>query len=373
MAGIYIHIPFCKTRCRYCDFFSTTLLEKRNEYVDALCKELIIRNSYLAPSNIETIYFGGGTPSLLNEEQLSTILEHIRTHFSVSPSAEITLEANPGDLTEKRLEALKNIGFNRLSIGIQSFHNQTLQLIGRRHQAEEAEDVVRSAQRAGFENISIDLIYGLPGQTLTDWKEDIEHAIGLNVQHISAYCLSYEENTPLMRMLRDGLIEEADEDTENNMYDYLVEQLARAGYEKYEVSNFSRLGMHSRHNSGYWNATPYIGLGAGAHSYDGKSRQWNIANLDVYIKGVANESNYYEKEELSDIDRYNELIMLSLRTCCGLDIGMLSKQQQQHCLQQAQKYLANGQLVQKNNRLVATQEGTHILNRVIADLMIDKE
>lgn len=291
MAGIYIHIPFCKSRCKYCDFFSTTMLEMREKYIMALVQEIEQRKNYLPTKDIYTIYFGGGTPSLMEVTQLETVLQAIYNNYNVEKGAEITLEANPGDLTAEKLQALRKMGFNRLSIGIQSFSNEMLQRIGRRHTAEQAISAVQLARDAGFNNMSIDLIYGLPGQTMENWKEEVTHAIALDVEHISAYCLSYEEGTPLTQMLHKGEILEIDEDIENQMYDYLVNTLKTNGLRRYEVSNFCKDNYYSQHNSSYWNNTPYIGLGAGAHSYNGLSRQWNISNLKSYIDGVIDNGN----------------------------------------------------------------------------------
>lgn len=376
MAGIYIHIPFCKSRCAYCDFFSTTMLEKRKEYVSALVQEA--KNRVNENYDIQTIYFGGGTPSLLDTEDVQIVLDtllHIGRHSTdTRPTLdkEITLEANPGDLTQEKLEELHKIGINRLSIGIQSFNDKQLRLIGRRHTADEAKKAVQMAQNAGFDNISIDLIYGLPNQTMHDWKSEIEEALQLNIQHISTYCLSYEEGTLLTRMLNQGRITATDEDTENEMYDYLVQTLVKNGFEHYEVSNFCKPGKHSQHNSSYWNGTPYIGLGAGAHSYDGqKTRRWNISDIDIYIQGITKNIPQFETETLNEIEQYNEQIMLGLRTRNGLQLSTFTEEQQKHICKTAETYLQKKQLVQIDDRIIATLNGIHILNRIIEDLMME--
>lgn len=370
MAGIYIHIPFCKSRCKYCDFFSTTMMEKREEYTHALVREIEQRCDYLPSKQISTIYFGGGTPSLMEEKQLEMVLQTIRSKYDVEADAEITLEANPGDLTEEKLLVLHQIGFNRLSIGIQSFHDEMLKTIGRRHTSEQAISAVSMARKVGFNNISIDLIYGLPGQSLDEWQQEVEQAIALHVEHISAYCLSYEEGTVLTKMLKKGVIQEVDEDIENQMYDYLVSTLEMSGICRYEVSNFCKRNHHSRHNSSYWSNTPYLGLGAGAHSYNGTSRQWNFSDLDAYLKAVNMNGTYFDREELSEDDIYNETIMLSLRTKWGIDLAKLSKRQLQICQTAAQPYIEKKLLIQNDNHIIATQQGIHILNRIIEDLMI---
>lgn len=369
MAGIYVHIPFCASRCAYCDFFSTTQLEKRKAYVQALIREMDLRSHYLPSNKIKTIYLGGGTPSQLTNKQIQQLLYAIRSHFIEDSETEITLEANPGDLTKERLIDLRSMGINRLSIGIQSFDDSKLRLIGRRHTAEEARDVVRAAKNVGFDNCSIDLIYGLPGQSLDQWKEEVHQALALNVDHISAYCLSYEEGTKLTKMRNNGSIFEVDEDVENEMYDYLVNTLKINGFEKYEVSNFARDNKYSQHNSSYWNDTPYLGLGAGAHSYDGQSRQWNVSSLSDYLLGIEKGEGYFEREELTDTDRYNEKIMLSLRTSAGLALNLLTEDEAAYVRSQLTPYINNGCVCVQDGRVVVSLQGTHILNRIIEDLM----
>ena len=371
MAGVYVHIPFCESRCKYCDFFSTTRLERRDTYVNAVAKEVELRKNYLPSQNIHTVYFGGGTPSMLSVEQMGRIMTELRKCYVFDEDAEITTEANPSDIDEEKLRGWRDLGLNRLSIGIQSFQDAQLKQIGRRHNAEQARKAVRLAREAGFENISIDLMYGLPGETLEAWKEDVEEALKLDVEHVSAYCLSYEEGTPLTRALRRGEIEEVDEETENAMYDYLTERLARAGIERYEVSNFAKRGYESQHNSSYWNGTPYLGLGAGAHSYDGKTRQWNVSDLEQYVRGVENGETYFEREVLTENDLYNEYVMLKIRTRDGVELSKVPRSMQDVCKGVAKIYGESGKLRMENgDRLVATQEGIHILNRIIEDLMI---
>ena len=374
MAGIYIHIPFCKSRCKYCDFFSTTHLEKRAQYVVALLEEWRMR-AHEVKKPIHTIYIGGGTPSMLDDSSLQMIIEAIRRESSLNSTAilgtlqddeaklqEITMEANPGDITLERAQAWRRMGINRLSIGVQSLDDELLQLIGRRHTAEQARKAVAAAQAAGFDNISIDLMYALPSQTMEQWQKDVAEALQMDVQHISTYGLIYEEGTVLMTMLDHGVIEAVDEDTEMQMYDYLVEQLAANNFEHYEVSNFALPNRQSRHNSSYWNNTPYIGLGAGAHSYDGQVRQWNISDLDTYIAQAMAHQLQPEKEVLSEEQRHTERVMLGLRTNRGIGIDEIDRSK-------AQPYIAQGMLIEKDNRIVATTKGYHILNRIIEDLI----
>ena len=374
MAGIYIHIPFCKSRCKYCDFFSTTHLEKRAQYVAALLEEWRMR-AHEVKEPIHTIYIGGGTPSMLDDSSLQMIIEAIRRESSLNSTAiseplqgdeamlqEITMEANPGDITLERAQAWRKMGINRLSIGVQSLDDELLQLIGRRHTAEQARKAVAAAQAAGFDNISIDLMYALPSQTMEQWQKDVAEALQMGVQHISTYGLIYEEGTVLMTLLDHGVIEAVDEDTEMQMYDYLVGQLAANNFEHYEVSNFALPNRQSRHNSSYWNNTPYIGLGAGAHSYDGQVRQWNISDLDTYIAQAMAHQLQPEKEVLSEEQRHTERVMLGLRTNSGIGIDEIDRSK-------AQPYIAQGMLIAKDNRIVATTKGYHILNRIIEDLI----
>ena len=358
MAGIYIHIPFCKSRCAYCDFYSTTELPLRTRYVDALIHEYELRKHELSEP-VRTIYIGGGTPSQLRTDDLARLLQTLPT----AEVEELTLEANPQDVTPEKLQGWLDAGVNRLSIGIQSFHNRTLRRLGRRHDAPAARRAVEMAKEYGFKNISIDLIYATPEQTLEEWKEDILDALALDVPHISTYCLMYEEGTPLYDLLKQGRVQELDEDMVNTMYGMLCEALRAAEYKHYEVSNFALPGFESRHNSNYWNDTPYLGLGAGAHSYDGNVRRANNPDLLAYLSASMNDEVPHIDEILTESDRYNEQIMLGLRTSNGVAIT-------EQRLKDAQRYIEQGLLVKDNGRLRATQKGLNILNRIIEDLMI---
>lgn len=372
MAGIYVHIPFCVTRCAYCDFFSTTDVGKKDLYVCALQKELAMRTDYLPRHTaVRTIYFGGGTPSLLETDAVDTLLHAISKYYNISDDVEITLEANPGDLTETCLRTLRSLGVNRLSIGIQSFHDDLLRLMKRRHDAQGALQCVKLAQTCGFRNISIDLIYALPTQTLSQWQTDLRIAAGLGIQHISTYCLSYEPQTQFGKMLAEGKLKETGDDLANEMYETGIVELAKAGFRQYEVSNFCLPDFHSRHNSAYWNNVPYLGIGAGAHSYDGSSRQWNVADLDKYLMGIQTSVLPCEREVLGRNDLYNERVMLSLRTDQGLLLSDLSQDERTYCLQHAGDDLKRGLLVLKDgNRLVASLRGMEVLNRIIENLII---
>lgn len=359
MAGLYVHIPFCKKRCLYCDFFSTTLLERRDEYVDALLKEIRMRREE-AGEPIRTIYIGGGTPSTLDPTAIRRILDTIGTQ----DAEEITMELNPGDATPAYMASIRAAGINRLSIGIQSFQDELLQLIGRRHNAEQAAEAIRMAQQVGFDNLSIDLIYALPGQTKKQWEADIHTALQSGVQHISTYGLMYEEGTALTNMLEKGQIQPMDEEDENAMYDRLCEHLEQAGWKHYEVSNFALPGYEAKHNSSYWDGTPYIGVGAGAHSYLPPVRSWNPDNLDAYMDGIKQGTLVREHETLTATDLYNERIMLGLRTCRGIPKQDVQNDYSIHVEAGLLRETEDG-------RLVATRQGLHILNRIIEDLMTE--
>lgn len=335
--------------------------------MDALIAEWHDRQKEITEP-VETIYIGGGTPSTLSVEAIGRLCEEImkkpNNHglFKSPVLQEITIEANPGDITPEKAQAWRAIGINRLSIGIQTFNDQLLQLIGRRHTSEEARQAVIVAQAAGFDNISIDLIYALPGQTLEQWQSDVVQALELGVQHISTYGLIYEDGTVLTTLLENGVIEAVEEDVEMQMYDYIVETLTENGYVHYEVSNFALKGRESIHNSNYWNDIPYIGLGAGAHSYNCKQRQWNISELDTYIKQALAHNLQPEIETLTDEQHHTEQVMLKLRTNRGVSQTLVNKTV-------AEKYIDQGLLVKKGGNIVATTKGFHILNIIIENLL----
>ena len=375
MAGVYIHVPFCQSRCAYCDFYSTTLLAHREAYVDAVCHELQHRLHELKGETIKTLYFGGGTPSTLTIEELKRILESIfhlsSIHFQLE---EITLEANPDDLTEEYVQGLRTLPINRVSLGIQSFHDRTLRLVGRRHTAQEAIDAVHRLQQAGLTNISIDLIYGLPGETLTDWAYSLDQAIALGVKHISAYHLTYEEGTRLWRMQEQGIVSPIDEEQSVQSFELLREKLLAAGYEHYEISNFALPGFHSHHNSSYWQGIPYLGIGPGAHSYDGRNRRWNLGNLTHYIATPQGEDVPHEVEHLTTDERYDERIITELRTARGINLAQLmadfGEPYHTHCLQAATPYLERGQLLlTPDEHLRLTPESILISDAVMRDLL----
>ena len=401
MAGIYIHIPFCRSRCIYCGFYSTTALDLRQRYVDALCREMEIRGtghliSGQSPDQgpvppISTIYLGGGTPSQLTFDQLRQLFIYINKVYPLTSKKEITIEVNPDDVTDEYAAALRQLPVNRVSMGIQTFDDQRLRFLHRRHTARQAIETVSILRAAGIRNLSIDLMYGFPGETLSDWQSDIDSALSLNVEHISAYCLMIEEGTPLHRMLQHNgdcpLCEQrselqgdcpqcVDEETERQMYYTLIDRLTAAGYEHYEISNFARPGFRSRHNSSYWNGTPYIGLGAAAHSYDIQSRSWNIADINAYIEGIERGERLFEEELIDDDTRYNDAVTVGLRTCEGIDLNTLPKKYRDYCIKNARRYLDDGLLELSvvgnltSPTLHLTRRGLFVSDMVMSDLMM---
>ena len=373
MAGIYIHIPFCKQRCNYCAFYSTTLYNIREKYVDALCKEIVLRKEYAGSAPIGTIYFGGGTPSTLTMEQLQKICGTIYSTHSVSPTAEVTIECNPDDLTPDFLAQLKQLPFNRISMGVQSFNDTQLKRLGRRHNAQKAREAVHNAREAGYNNISIDLIFALPGSTITEWEHDLDSAIALHPDHLSAYNLTYEEGTPLYRALERGDFAELSEEENIEQFQMLITKMKEAGYRHYEISNFALPGCESSHNSSYWNDTPYIGCGAAAHSYNGTSRQWNIADIQEYIKGMESNNPNFEIEELTEEERYNDTILTRLRTADGLPLEWMKEKfcdrLNRHMQRAAEKEIALGNLKEENGHLSLTEKGIFISDAVIRELI----
>lgn len=373
LAGLYLHIPFCRRKCAYCDFYSKAQPQLIKPYVDALCREMEAHKDYIdecQANSLRSIYFGGGTPSLLQASEFQQIFQTIEKHFDLSRCEEITLEANPDDLSEAYLASLRDLPFNRLSIGIQSFNDRELAFIKRRHNAQEAIAAVQRAQAAGFRNISIDLMASLPFQTLESFADSIAQAIALKPQHISAYLLGLEPDVPLSKSLAAGLWKECDEETSIAMYDMLCQQLTAAGYEHYEISNFALPGHRSRHNSAYWSGLPYLGLGPSAHSYNGRTRRWNAADLKAYIAGEQD----YEEEHLSLNDRFNDLILTRLRTCEGLNLNqleeMFGKTWKDDCLKNAKPFIEIGQMQQKDEQLRILPSAYALSDNIIRELLV---
>lgn len=373
MAGIYIHIPFCKSRCIYCGFYSTTLLGLRKKYINAVCREMELRKNYIREP-FSTIYLGGGTPSLLDEAELTQLFLYINNVYDVDRNAEITMECNPDDITPEFTNMLSRLPINRVSMGAQTFADSRLRILHRRHSSDEVKHAVKLLREAGIKNISIDLMFGFPDESLSQWKEDISAALALNVEHISAYSLMYEEDTPLWKMLDTGKVKEIDEELSLTMFKELVCQLTDAGYEHYEISNFARPGYRSRHNSSYWHQVPYIGLGAAAHSFDLNSRQWNAADLKLYIEEINNGIIPMEREELDNDTTFNDIITTALRTSDGIDLNAmetrLGKRYRNTLISAAGKHIEQELLEIRHDRLRLTSEGIFISDMVMSDLMI---
>lgn len=373
MAGIYLHIPFCKTRCIYCDFYSTTRSDLKGRYVQALCQELSMRRKYLKGEKVETVYFGGGTPSQLEKKDFELIFGTIEQEYGLDFCQEITLEANPDDLTQEYTYMLSTLPFNRISMGIQTFDDATLKLLKRRHSSKTAIEAVSRCREAGFQDISIDLIYGLPGETKERWDNDLSQAICLDVEHISAYHLTYEEDTPIFNMLKQHQIKEVDEDSSLLFFTLLIDRLQNAGYEHYEISNFCRPGKYSRHNTSYWKGIPYLGCGPSAHSFDGVTREWNVSSIDLYIKGIEENQRVFETEYLDMTTRYNEFIITTIRTVWGTPIEKLKlefgNEWWEYCLKMATPYLKNGKLEIHDNTLRLTRDGIFISDSIMSDLL----
>lgn len=372
MAGLYIHIPFCKSRCIYCAFYSTTLLTQRQQYVEALCTEIATSDERRAAgTDISTIYLGGGTPSQLTTTQLQQVFEAIYQHFNVIADAEITIEANPDDVTEEWAKGLALLPVNRVSMGAQTFDDKRLRWLHRRHTARQVAMAVERLRQCGISNISIDLMYGFPAETLQDWERDIDAALALNVEHLSAYCLMVEEGSELFRRIETGAERfELSEETERKMYERLIDRLTEGGYEHYEISNFARKGYRSRHNSSYWNDTPYIGIGAAAHSYDGRRRMWNVADLSEYIRRTQEGLSATEdSEEITGWTRYNDRVTVALRTREGLDLRQLTEEERQYCKTTARRFLDDGLLQLEDHHLHLTRRGLFVSDMVMSELM----
>lgn len=372
MAGIYLHIPFCRQACHYCNFHFSTSLARKNDFISALLKEIPLRKDYLEGESVETVYLGGGTPSLLAAEEIESILDALRSQFPLAAGAEITLEANPDDITVMRLGAWRQAGVNRLSIGVQSFFEEDLRWMNRAHSATQALDCIRQAREAGFDNLSIDLIYG--GPTLPDarWQQNVERAIGLGIPHLSCYALTVEPRTALDTLIRRHAMADVSPDDQARQFLLLMDWMAGAGYEHYEISNFALPGHRSRHNSAYWQGKKYLGLGPSAHSYDGVSREWNIANNARYI---AEPGLIGEKEVLTVEQRLNEYIMIALRTVEGIDLRVMAErfgvQRAEEVRRRAEIYVRKGHLRLTGERVHLTREGKLLADGIAADLFFE--
>lgn len=373
MAALYIHIPFCAKRCLYCDFFSNTEMNYKTPYLDALVREMEARKAYLEGEALDTIYFGGGTPSQLSPADFDRLFEAIDRHFDASRCSEITLEANPDDMTADYVAALGRLPFNRISMGVQSFDETDLRFLNRRHTAGQAIRAVELCRKNGIGNLSIDLMYGLPGQTLSGWEANLRQALALDVPHLSAYHLIYEEGTALYRLKEAGKVRPVTEETSLRFFTTLIDTLAKAGYLHYEISNFARPGCFSKHNTAYWTGRKYLGLGPSAHSYNGIEREWNVASLTDYLKGIATGRPALEKEPLDARTRYNDYILTGLRTMWGIDLAAIQQQfghaMRLYCERQAASYVAQDLLTRNGNVLTLTKAGIFISDGIMSDLM----
>jgi len=376
LAGIYLHIPFCKQACHYCNFHFSTSLRHKNELVAALLNEITLSvDSFpaIGAEPVETIYFGGGTPSLLASEELQQLLAAVHRQYNVAPGAEITLEANPDDINSDKLIGWKAAGINRLSIGVQSFFEEDLLWMNRAHNAKQALQSLQEA-RALFDNITIDLIYGTPGLTDERWKTNVDTAITLGIPHLSCYALTVEPKTPLQKMIRLHKMQDVDSDQQSQQFLLLMKWLEQAGYEHYEISNFAKPGFRSRHNSAYWQGKKYIGLGPSAHSFDGESRWWNVANNQRYIQSIAESKIPFEKEVLTNEQRLNEYIMISLRTKEGINMERLEipgwSGYKKDIVRAAKKYLDNGLIQTDGAFLSLSNQGKLLADGIAADLFV---
>ena len=373
MPGIYVHIPFCRSRCIYCGFYSSTALGMRHAYTKAVCREMELRKDYIH-GEFSTVYIGGGTPSQLDAHDIECLFHHIYKVFNVAGDAEVTMECNPDDITPDFAGMLGGLPVNRVSMGVQTFSDARLRFLRRRHGADDAWRAVKTLRQAGISNISIDLMFGFPREPLDDWLTDIDHALSLGVEHISAYSLMYEEGTPMYEMLQRGKIKETDEELSLAMYDALADRLKAEGYEHYEISNFARPGFRSRHNSSYWRQEPYIGLGAAAHSFDLRSRQWNTADLNAYVEAVSQGRIPAEREELDARTTFDDIVTTALRTREGIDTDYversLGQKYKDHLASEAAPFIAQGLMEQDGASLRLTRRGIYISDSIMSSLMM---
>ena len=374
MSGIYLHVPFCKSKCAYCNFFSLVTEKKVDDYVEALKKEIVDRRSYLGDELVETIYFGGGTPSLLPTKYVEEILELLNKNYNIISNPEITLEINPDTIDKEKMFVLKQLGINRMSVGIQSFHDDDLRYLGRRHDSRHAMQVLEDLKAVDFEKITLDLIYGMPTLTEEKWNKNLDIFFSTGITHLSAYALTVEPKTILGQKIEKGELQGVSEEEAIRHYDILVERTKANGFEHYEISNFAKDGCRSQHNSIYWKDVKYLGLGPSAHSYDGNSRQWNVSNLTKYIQLVGNSEEYYEKEILTLDDKFNEYVMTSLRTSWGCDVEKIErdygKSYSSHFLKNVKKYLETGEMLKDINTYKLTDEGMLFADGIAAELFV---
>jgi len=377
MAGIYIHIPFCKKICSYCDFYKIILPGDYSSFIDALISEAEMRKSYIAGESVSTIYFGGGTPSVLPLKETGRILDRLSDLFEIENNCEITIELNPDDIDPSYLKGIKKLNFNRVSLGIQSWRDKDLILLNRRHNAEQAGKALTDTFNAGFENVTIDLIYGIPGMSSTDWIANLDKTFSFDIKHLSAYHLTIEPDTVFGKMKKKGTLTEIDEEESANQFNILIDKAEKAGFIQYEISNFGEEGYFSRHNTSYWKQINYLGLGPSAHSFNNYSRQWNVKNVTKYINSIRNNKPFYEGEELSIKTRFNEYIMTSLRTMWGIDLEFIEKAFEKegydYIINTAAKFKDYGLIKQENKNLILTNQGKMISDNIISEFMMPGE
>jgi len=374
MAGIYIHIPFCKKLCFYCDFYHVLSSDNNKDFIDSLLKEVVLRQDYLGTESISTIYFGGGTPSLFSIKEIESILFKLNKLFIIEENCEITIELNPEDVTKTYLAGLKKLNINRISLGIQSWRDSDLRMLNRRHDSLRAASALNETIKAGFENVTVDLIYGIPGMTVEDWVSNLDLTFSYDIKHLSAYHLTIEKGTVFGKMLEKGLFSEIEEEESTLHFNTLIEKAESAGFVHYEISNFGKPGYISVHNSNYWKQVAYLGLGPSAHSFNGYSRQWNTRDLKKYIKAINSGATFFEREELDTKKRFNEYIMTSLRTMWGIDLDyvekMFEKEGYDYVINMSGKFKNYGMIMQEKNRLILTNQGKIISDNIISDFMM---
>lgn len=374
MAGIYIHIPFCKKKCHYCDFYKTLDTGMAESYIRALVKEMTLQKDYLENKKVKTIYLGGGTPSVLTAAQVREIIEKLGAAFDVAEDAEITMEVNPDDISRVYARDLKQAGINRISLGIQSWNNDILAFLNRRHTADEAEQALKDILASGINNISVDLIYGIPGLQTGQWKDELQKTVNLDIKHISAYHLTVEEDTMLGKMKKSGNFMEISEEESERQFNMLIDICRKNAFVQYEISNFCKDEWYSIHNTNYWKQEAYLGLGPSAHSYDGESRQWNVADLQAYIRTIEKDAVPFTVEVLTQKDKYNEYIMTSLRTMWGINIDKveekINKESRDYLNNLAARFVKYGMMKRKGSQLILTDQGRMISDNIISELMM---
>lgn len=374
MAGIYIHIPFCRKLCNYCDFYHIVSGGDHSDYLKAVMEEAVIRKNYLGQETVSTVYFGGGTPSVLAPDELGSVLGHLKKYFKFEEENEITIEMNPDDVSAAYIKELKKLGINRISLGVQSWHDDDLKLMNRRHNATQAGNALGIIFDAGFENVAIDLIYGIPGMTTARWESNLERSLSTGISHLSAYHMTIEPDTEFGKMKKKGLIQEIDEEESSAQFNMLIDKTESAGFIQYEISNFGKPGFFSIHNTNYWKQVPYLGLGPSAHSFNRYSRQWNIRDLKKYIRYVRGKRDFYEREELDLKTRFNEYVMTSLRTMWGMDLEYIEKTFEKegydYVMNLSGKFVGYGLMKHEKNTLVLSNQGKMISDNIIREFIM---